>query len=144
MIGKEILTTQHREIEGVIEEIRGCLNRQETAKDARITKRLLCNLISRLNNHTLLEDGQVYPALLESSSKPLRDLAESFQSEMEGIRESYTEFFGKWIHVEMIEDHIESFNHDANMIFNSLIRRFAQEEKELFPKATTLVKAASA
>ncbi len=92
-----------------------------------------------LIQHLKIEDELLYPALLKSKNKEIRETTEKFAAEMKQISEKTMSFFDKYAKLK-VEDLSanDDFRDDLDMIIAIIKKRIAVEEADLYPLYTKL------
>jgi len=87
-----------------------------------------------LIQHLKVEDEFLYPALLKSKNKEIRETAKKFAVEMKQISEKTMSFFEKYAALK-VEDISASddFRIDLSIIITIIRKRISVEETDLYP-----------
>ncbi len=132
------LRKQHENILNVAGKINDSL---EVATDSEIAESLL-DLIGQLGalleEHLLLEDDFLYPALKRRPQEAIRNIASQFSIELGGIKKAFSEYSGKWTSSENIVQSHSYFVSESKALMDALKKRIAKENNELFPLIGTV------
>ena len=99
------------------------------------------NFIFHINNfkkillpHLALEDAELYPTLVKSKDKKIKETATKYSDEMKLISKRTVSFFETYAHLK-IDDFLqnENFKLDLNTVITIIKRRIDLEEMELYP-----------
>lgn len=119
---------QHDKILTALEAVEaGVLNRS-----AGSVSQALGRLAGMVKIHLAMEDKALYPQLIESTDLKVSAMAKSFQSEMQGIVETFDACVDKWRNSEAIERSWDRFAAEFRQIKQVLGRRIERENKELY------------
>jgi len=121
---------QHEEILEMVSE----LNRQIKAKaDAQVLRTALSNLAGKLNFHLAMEDKALYPRLMKGDGD-VKVTATRFMQEMGGLGDAFQAYNNRW-QVSAIRKEPEAFASETHKVFQTLGKRIARENAELYPLA---------
>lgn len=123
------LRKQHEEILIIVNRISDGL---ETKKETELLD-LIDNLGVLLEEHLLLEDDFLYPALKRRTKEGIRDVATLFSIELGGIRDAFSKYSSKWSSSGVIGQSRIYFTSETKALLTALRRRIAKEDKDLFP-----------
>ena len=125
----------HKELMGMATEILGLLNEQAVIDNAEKISTLLGSISGKLKIHLALEDKQLYPELMNSSNPEVQTKAASFQNEMGGLKEAFTQYASAWLSPMKIKNDPNTFINQTKEVFGAVANRVEREEKELYPMA---------
>lgn len=129
---------QHSEMLKVTSEISARLNADRLSKDATEIRTLLSQLLGKLSVHLAMEDKSLYPKLLQHPETRIRSLAQRFNSEMGSIGKAVAEYQAKWPNPVSIQRDARTFIDHTQNILQSLAKRIAKEDAELYPTVDQL------
>jgi len=127
------LRQQHKEIQDTIEEIQGLAVPKAIAENAEILISKTLSLKHSLDEHLLVEDEFIYPALKKYHKGEINYLAHLFAIELGGIKTAFSEYLNKWRTADIIRGSKESYFYETRAMFGALQHRIARENSELFP-----------
>ncbi|MDZ4660441.1 MAG: hemerythrin domain-containing protein [Pseudomonadota bacterium] len=104
-------------------------------KDATSTCKLLAKFTGVLKIHLSAEDNNLYPELLKSTDKKVRDTAIFFQKEMGGIKGVVTNYFTKWGTPRSVQKDPHGFIKETLGLFEALKARIDKENNVLYDLA---------
>lgn len=119
---------QHREIEEIVESLKG--NAKKETIDSKANAVLINSLSGKLKIHISMENKYLYPQLKENLKT--KNTAESFEKEMEGILEVFLNFKEKYNTSVKIDENINLFKKETLAVLKALEERIAKEEKSLY------------
>lgn len=112
------------------------LSRAGIAEHAGAIAHQLMEMSAQVKLHLAAEDRMLYPAL--AADARTQEVGERFQTEMNGIAESYAGFVARWGTAKRITADPEGFRGEANAVFKALHERVQLENRELYPLAESL------
>jgi hemerythrin-like domain-containing protein len=126
---------QHKELLGMVEELRPLLKREQlqirpVAKNAQT---LLCEIAAKLKDHLANEDKELYPSLLTHGDLEVRSTAWKFISGEHSLRVWLEAYNKKWLKssdFELSDEFVQETNH----LLETLAARIEREERFLFPR----------
>jgi iron-sulfur cluster repair protein YtfE (RIC family) len=126
---------QHREIMGMVEELRPLLNKQELVirPVAKTAHRLLCEMATKVQEHLAKEDKELYPTLLTDSEAKTRSVAWGLVSGEHTLRQWFGEYSKKWLK-DCDFEFDDDFVHETNELIEALVARIDREEQVLFAR----------
>ncbi len=94
----------------------------------------LKHLKNILPPHLKLEDAKLYPILLESKDKKIREVAKKYSDEMILISKRTLSFFETYAHLTVDDiSQNKNFRLDLNTVITIVKKRIDLEERELYP-----------
>ncbi len=127
------LRNQHKDILAIFDMISTKLNSTLNVKTAMFFLKVIKQLGELLEEHLLIEDDFLYPALKKRSNEDVRDIAHKFSIELGGIKESFSDYSTKWTSPEnIIQSHLE-FVSETKALIGALKGRINKEDEQLFP-----------
>jgi hemerythrin-like domain-containing protein len=126
---------QHKEILGMVEELRPLLNKQELQirAVAKTAHKLLCDMAAKVKDHLAKEDKELYPSLLTDSEPKVRSIAWGLVSGEHSLRQWFGEYNKKWLKNCDFEFGDE-FLQETNRLLEALAARIEREERFLFSR----------
>jgi hemerythrin-like domain-containing protein len=103
--------------------------------DPRKIRVSLAQLGGVLNVHLAMEDGVLYPQLLQHAEPAVRSTAKRYVEEMGALRSSYNEYVKRWSTPAAIGERRVDFVRETGALIAALTRRMAREDDELYPLA---------
>ncbi|HEY4118842.1 MAG TPA: hemerythrin domain-containing protein [Byssovorax sp.] len=128
-----VFRRQHEELAQSVADITALLDAAELAKDASIVSGHLSILSGKLTVHLAMEDKGLYPRLARHASRPVRDLAQRFMSEMGSIHDVFRDYLARWRDPAQIQRQAQSFVEETKGLLAALTQRIAREDNELYP-----------
>lgn len=92
-------------------------------------------LSGKLKMHLMSEDKFLYPVLMNSSNKKVKDTATEFNREMGGLAEQFSSFVQQYNTPFKILQSNNSFLTDSKKIFSLIEERIRREDVKLYPLA---------
>lgn len=116
------------------EAIRSLLNvfPEDEAFEPKAAADVVARLGRVLHRHLKLEDEILYPALLASEDRTLRDTAIRYREEMGGLSSEFTTLAGRWSSSEAVENRPEEFLAEWRAFKRRLEVRMAKEDHGLY------------
>ena len=127
------LKEQHKEILSIGGRISDGADTTLNVKIAMTILELIKELGELLEEHLLIEDDFLYPALKKRSQENIRDIAHQFSIELGGIKEAFFNYSTKWTSPEKIIQSQMEFTSESKALVGALQNRIVKEDKELFP-----------
>ncbi|GBE36125.1 hemerythrin HHE cation binding domain protein [bacterium BMS3Bbin07] len=124
---------QHEEILELVNELSGYLYEQKLKNNALEARKILSKLAGALKVHLAMEDNSLYPRLLASNDKEIREVARQFIEEIGGITPVFNNYLNKWPNPASIESNPLEFINETNELFNALKNRIYREDNILYP-----------
>ena len=140
MLATKRYVEQHEDLLELIDEINECLNFIELAKDANDVRMLLSRFFVKLKVHLAMEDGSLYPVMLDVEDDKVREMARKFVNEMGGLADAFQTYSLMWASAVAIQDNPKVFMAHTNKVMNALSRRIDKENHELFRAYNALEK----
>ena len=131
MTKTESYRRQHGELLAYAGKISPLLNEKDAKKNAGEIRKMLSDLIGKLQVHLTMEDKALYPNMMKSTDKEVRETATKFSNEMGGIKDVVTSFSSKWT-ADAIEKSPADFCKECCGIFSALARRIEAEDAVLY------------
>lgn len=126
---------QHTEIETLLQSVEHALQNPHWMETPQALRQSVTQLSAKLRIHLALEDDALYPRLASHSDAALRALAQQYQQEMSGIRQTYEDFLGEWLHSGRFSREAPAFTAAVATLFKDLRARFHREDAQLYPMA---------
>jgi len=126
---------QHKEILGMVEELRPLLDKRELEirPVAKTAHKLLCELMVKVKDHLAHEDKEVYPELLTDSEAKVRTITWGLVSGEHSLRQWFEEYNKKWLkNCDFQFD--DEFLRETKSLLDALAMRIEREEHLLFAK----------
>ena len=90
-------------------------------------------LSGKLKMHLMSEDKFLYPTLVNSNSKDIRNTAQIFYNEMGDVAETFTSFVQKYNVPSKILQNKETFHMESKKVFTLVMARINKEDSKLYP-----------
>lgn len=126
---------QHNDMMDLVSEITAHLDEKTVASASGDVASLLARLSGKLSVHLTQEDKFLYPRMKDSGNANAQRLALSFQNEMGGLSQTYTDFAKRYRGGRSIEADPAGFVREAKQIFSALKERIERENRDLYPAA---------
>jgi hemerythrin-like domain-containing protein len=123
---------QHAEMIEAVQSIQPQLKPELLAADAADIRSRLSQLFGKLSLHLAMEDNSLYPRYQKHADAKIRDTADRFAKEMNGVKPAIEAFSQKWTEREIKADP-PGFCADATRLFNLLADRIRRENTEFYP-----------
>jgi len=127
------LRKQHKDILIIVDKIHTDLERATDIKIAEFMFDLIGQLGTLLQEHLLIEDFFLYPALQKLPQENVRNVASLFLTELGGLRIALSEYSDKWTSPRNIVQSHSYFMSESKVLLSTLKYRIAKEDNELFP-----------
>lgn len=128
-----LLKTQHAEILGDLERLKGQLAGPFNRNRVHGVRRVLQVLDQRVILHLAQEDNILYPHLLGHPSPEVRDMAALLIAEMGNLGADFVDYVQRWSTDEALVKHWDRFVKESLGLVVRLVWRINQEESKLFP-----------
>ncbi len=129
----EKLKKQHMGILAILDQISANLHAANENECASSLLQLIKQLSSLLEEHLLIEDDFLYPALKKRPQSDIRDIAYEFSIELGGIKNVFLDYTNKWTSSKNIVQSNMDFISESKALVGALRRRIVREDRELFP-----------
>jgi hemerythrin-like domain-containing protein len=123
---------QHNEIIEAVQSIQPQLKPELLAAGAADIRNRLSQLCGKLSLHLAMEDNSLYPRYQKHADAKVRDTADRFAKEMNGVKPAIEAFSQKWTEREIKVD-APGFCADAKRLFNHLADRIRRENTDFYP-----------
>ena len=127
------LRRQHRELLRIATEIGVLIRPDRMPLDAIKIRMLIASMAGILNVHLAMEDGVMYPQLLQHSDVSVRALAKRFIDEMGTLRATFTDYVHRWNVPGAVLQISDVFVRETSVLLDALVRRIGREDFELYP-----------
>lgn len=132
MAAIEKLLEQHKEILSIGGRLSDNFEATMNVKTVNSILALIKELGTLLEEHLMIEDDFLYPALKKRSQENIRNIAHQFSIELGGIKDAFSTYSNKWTSIEKILQSQIVFISESKALLGALQQRIAKEEKELF------------
>ena len=132
------LIKQHEDLAGLVTEINLYLEPEKIRENASKVRSILSSLGGKLRVHLVLEDKVLYPFLIKSDDKKIRELTDQYITEMGHIKVAFSDYSKKWSSPTTISAGAENFISDTQSVFSVLAKRIEKENNELYPMVDRL------
>jgi len=129
---------QHQELGHLASALDEAVNAIDEPEGPQRAKHALAQLTGKLKIHLVMEDGSLYPRLLQAPSAETAQTAQRFMTEMGGLSATYMSYATKWKQPGAIDGHPELFTSETKGILKVLGERIKRENRELYPLAESL------
>ena len=129
----ENLKEQHKKIFELTTLISSHLNPDDISQDPSQVYNLLSDLADDLNYHLTLEDHSFYPALFNHPDKNIVAAATKYVAEVQGIKESFSNYMSKWNSPETVQNNPDDFINETMDLFEAISNRIYKEDNVLYP-----------
>lgn len=123
---------QHEEVSKIITYLKKETNNTSEENAFDIAKNISI-LAGKLKIHLREEDNSIYPMLLDSENKELREFGKEYNDEMKDIFEKFINFKNKYNTKSKLMNNIEGFKLETNKMINKLETRINKEDNHLYP-----------
>ncbi len=127
------LRRQHRELLRIGSEIGTLIKTERGTLDAVKLRSLIASMAGILNVHLAMEDGVMYPQLLQHQDPHVRALAKRFIDEMGSLRATFGEYVHRWNIPGAMVERSDAFARETSLLLEALVRRIEREDNELYP-----------
>lgn len=132
MINLTNMNRQHNSITNEINCIMDEVNKGALSMDRAEAALHISKLAGLLKIHLMDEDKFLYPDLLKSSDRQIKEMTNQYMNEMGNLAENYTEYKNKYNTKSKIAENMDSFILDTQNIIAALKKRIDKEDKELY------------
>jgi hypothetical protein len=132
MINLNNLNRQHNTITAEINSIMDVIGRGASAIDSAGIALHISKLAGQLKVHLMEEDRFLYPDLLSSDDKDIKELTNQYITEMGNLANEYVIFKEKYNTARKINMNMDKFLDDTKNTMNALRKRIEKEEKGLY------------
>ncbi len=132
------LERQHLEIKDSVLKIKQALSSKEINGVLDILVREINTLAGKVNIHMNSEDKFLYPALIESNDKQLKQIAKQYSEEMGNIHMGFNSYKNKFNTKTKILSDLDGFLKGSKEIIKVLEERISKEDMYLYPKMKAL------
>lgn len=123
---------QHKSIRDEINWIQSNLTTLKVEGNAEEIALHINQLSGKLKIHLINEDKFMYPALIASPDKEIKQMAIEYQIEMGDLQERFKAFKEKYNIKSKLLDKKESFIEEAKVVIRAIENRILKEEKEIY------------
>ena len=134
MVNINNLERQHTEIKESVLKIKQGVNSNDIKVTLDILVREINTLAGKLNIHMNSEDKFLYPALIESNDKQLKEIAKQYSEEMGNIHIGFSNYKNKFNTKSKILNDVDGFLKESRGIIKLLEERVSKEDMYLYPK----------
>lgn len=138
MANLDSLERQHGEIRGLFLKIKNGINTSDIKVNLEELVRNINALAGKINVHMNSEDKFLYPALIESENKQLREMAKEYSEEMGHIHLKFNNYKNKFNTRTKILNDIDGFLKESKETINLLENRISKEDNYLYPKVKSV------
>lgn len=128
-----ILKDHHKNIYDLIHTIQDCSSVEAVQSHAEELSRSLSRLAGLIAIHLAAEDKFLYPHLAKSPHEEIRETAASFNKEMGGLADAFTNFKGSYMTPSKIKANPQKYLSDSQQIIGALVQRLEHEDQKLYP-----------
>jgi hemerythrin-like domain-containing protein len=132
------LERQHSEIKDSVLKIKQGINSINITEAVDVLVREINTLAGKLNIHMNSEDKFLYPALIESNDKQLKQIAEKYSQEMGDIHTGFNTYKNRFNTKTKILSDEDGFLKGSKEIIKLLEERVSKEDMYLYPKMKSL------
>lgn len=132
------LERQHGEIKDLFLKIKQDINSNDIKVNLDTLVRNINTLAGKINIHMSSEDKFLYPALVESKDKQLRELAKQYSEEMGHIHLEFNNYKNKFNTRSKILNDIDGFLKESKDTIKLLENRISKEDMYLYPKMKSI------
>jgi hemerythrin-like domain-containing protein len=127
------LRRQHGTILAINRELLALLDTSSLGADGKAARSKIASLAGVLNVHLAMEDGVMYPRLMESTDPTVRETATIFVKQMGGLRSGFQSYVKRWMTPENIQAEPAEFVAQTRRIVEALAGRIQHEDEQLYP-----------
>ena len=128
-----MLRKHHQDILALLGKMTSELDENTLVEKLPTLQEQLEELSSTLEEHLLIEDDFLYPALREWPQPDVRYLAHQFEIELGGLSDEFCAYREKWDTSEAITESPTEFFSETEQLLAALCNRINREDNELFP-----------
>lgn len=123
---------QHKSIQEEINLIKDLTSEPNVEEHARDIAMHVSVLAGKIKYHLSMEDQYLYPKLHTSGNDQVKNLTDSFQSEMGGLGSSFVAYKNQYNTAPKIVQNQETLKSNTLEILGAIEKRIQKEEKELY------------
>ncbi len=123
---------QHAEMVEAVKSIQSQLKPEALAAGVADVRNKLSQLFGKLSLHLAMEDNSLYPRYQKHADAKVRDVADRFAKEMNGVKPAIEAFSRKWTEGGIKADP-SGFCVEATRLFDVLADRIRRENTEFYP-----------
>ncbi len=116
----------------LLENLKLYLEADRVAKEAKDACRVVGKIAGLLIMNMAHEDKNLFPQLLSSSNKQLKDAAEKFVVDSKNVRKVADKFMTKWVVIKNVQAQPVDFIKDANMLIASLSESLEKKNTQFY------------
>ncbi len=128
-----MLRKQHTEVLEIMSNIDTLIKKNALDTMAKDIAYNINTLSGKLKMHLMSEDKFLYPNLVNSDSKDIKDIAHTFYNEMGDVAEIFTSFVQKYNVPSKILQNRETFHIESKEVFHLVTARINKEDIKLYP-----------
>lgn len=132
MLNIKLLRKQHDDASEIIRYVLEKVNMNTVEEDAMEIGKNISILAGKLKIHLNSEDKWLYPALLKSNNKELKQFYDTYYNEMKDIVDLFTSYKNKYNTQSKIISNINEFKDESIHIFTLLTNRIKKENEHLY------------
>ena len=116
----------------LLENLKLYLEADRVAKEAKDACRVVGKIAGLLIMNMAHEDKILFPELLGSGNKQVKDAAEKFATETKSVRKMADKFMSKWVVIKNVQAQPVDFIKDANMLIASLSESLEKKNTQFY------------
>ncbi|MDZ4663014.1 MAG: hypothetical protein SGJ18_15490 [Pseudomonadota bacterium] len=116
----------------LLENLKLYLEADRVAKEAKDACRVVGKIAGLLIMNMAHEDKNLFPELLGSSNKQIKDAAEKFAIETKNVRKVADKFMSKWVVIKNVQAQPVDFIKDANTLITSLSESLEKKNTQFY------------
>lgn len=132
------LERQHSEIKELFTRINEQINSNDVVGNIDNLVKEVNTLAGKLNVHMSTEDKFLYPTLIESNNRELREIAKEYRDEMGNIFVKFSNYKNKFNTKNKISSDVDGFLKESKDVIELLETRIFKEDKHLYPRIAAL------
>lgn len=128
-----MLKRQHTEVLEIMNTIETLIRKGDLETTANAIAYNINALSGKLKMHLMSEDKFLYPDLMNSNNKDIKNTAQILYDEMSGIAGIFTSFVQQYNVPSKILQNSEPFYMESKKIFSVISNRINKEDNKLYP-----------
>lgn len=116
----------------LLENLKLYLEADRVAKEAKDACRVVGKIAGLLIMNMAHEDKNLFPELLKSGNKQIKDAAEKFAVETKNVRKVADKFMSKWVVIKNVQAQPVDFIKDANTLIASLSESLEKKNTQFY------------
>lgn len=122
----------HETMFHLLDNLKLFLEADRVGKEAKDACRVVGKIAGLLIMNMAHEDKNLFPELLSSSNKQIKDAAQKFAVETKNVRKVADKFMSKWVVIKNVQAQPVEFIKDAKMLITSLTESIENKNSQLY------------